>query len=225
MAKNSKASMPVNDQLPEVKGADDAAVSEAVGATETAPASDVVKRDEGVAGDRTTAPDGETPKPVEPSAEFVAPSEDGEDFKLEAESESKPGYLLRDGIVFVDEPCPKCGGSGTVKCKNPDCTASHKCPECRGTGKRRLNNTEQIILMTLQSRKASVMTHELATISRSAVTTARVVLGRLADFGLIERVDGKTKAESAARIEWKALDLVETPEDKPEATAGAPAAE
>ena len=193
-------------------------------ATAGAPSGDPAASDE---ADKPKAP----AAPVDPSGEYVAPpeagdGETGENFQLEAEP-VEPGYIYRSGIIYVNEACSRCEGTGTVLCRNPHCGNAHKCPDCQGTGKRRLNNTEQVLVLTLQNAKGqgreSVMTAELATAARAAVTTAQVALKKLAGFGVIERLK-VGKAESSARTEWRAVELVESFEAVG-APAEAPAAE
>lgn len=148
-----------------------------------------------------------------PAAEYVAPetpmtTEEAEAFRLEQEAvaNKQPGFVVLDKVIYVNDPCPACGGKGTVKCSNPACGADHKCGRCNGTGKRRLNTTEALLIHHAKEQRAEgndvIKTGECANVVGGAVSTVQVTLGRLAEWGLFERLT-QGKAPDSSKTEWR----------------------
>ena len=115
----------------------------------------------------------------------------------------EPGHEVRDGVLYLNEPCLKCGGTGTRTSPCKTCGADHTraCENCDGTGKTRAGQSSLAMISRIE-KLPGANTKRLAAVQGLGELGAIRILDILAKHGVIEATSPVTakKGEMTWRV-------------------------
>ena len=144
-----------------------------------------------------------------PATEFEGTPEDAPETdpsapESEAPAEMQPGHEIIDGVLYINEPCPKCNGTGVRDEPCTKCGSHHRraCEDCDGTGKTRAGQSSLAMIARLQ-KTPDANTKRLSVLQGLSELGTHRVLDILKKHGIVEETSPVT-AKNADKT-WRVI--------------------